>query len=83
MSEAGGEVWETQEVQDQLEDEEAGQQVEMMEGVEESQDLSMIRLHPEKKRKRTKKSSKQDEGANIAMNDRTKHYDREGAYIPI
>ena len=84
--EAGGEVWETHGVQIQLEDDEAGQPVEMMEGVEESQDqeekLSILKLHPGKKRKRTKKTSKH-EGVNIAIKDRNKHYDSEGIYLPL
>ena len=58
----------------------------MMEGEEESQDPegkhSILKLHPGKKRKRKKKTSN-NEGLNVAMHDRAKHYDSEGEYVPL
>ena len=84
--EASGEVWETHGVQDQLEDDEAGKHVEMMEGVEESQDqdakLNILKQHPGRKRKRSKKTSKHEE-VNKAIKERNKHYDSEGIYLPL
>ena len=80
------EVVTAHEVPDLLEDGEAGQLGEEMEGVEESQgpedQYSIPMLYPVRKRKRKKKTSNK-EGLNVAIQDRARYYDSEGDYSPL
>ena len=74
------------EVPNLLEEGEAGQLGEEMEGVEESQgpdeEDNIQMLYPGRKRKR-KKNTSNKEGLNVAIQDRARYYDSEGDYSPL